>query len=219
MIFFTLSKNETEDFERLLPAEYAALVDTPHIFTLGALDDETYPLGVLQFFAEEKDGLAPTARILWFYVAEEARGEGVGEGLLQRFYRAAFASGLGTASMDLIPETHADLAAFLKNKGAAFEEESSPCFEMPLSAVKELCKSYPKVFSGCQILKKYPSDQSASLVAKAGSVTDERILSARIRLCCKEKKDRILFQRLLPVLPGATAGTLVHILIRLSVMA
>jgi hypothetical protein len=77
MYIFTMTQEELPVFEDMLPASAVDNFHKPGYFTTGALDDEGFPIGVMQFFVDGDPEKVYVASLEYIYVTPEARLESV----------------------------------------------------------------------------------------------------------------------------------------------
>ncbi len=77
MLIFTMTKSEAAVFSELMPPHILDHVGNAGYFTTAAVDDEGYPLGVLQFYVDGAPENVYLAQLKWLYVIPEARGESI----------------------------------------------------------------------------------------------------------------------------------------------
>lgn len=126
MIITRVTVKHLKPFEALMPTQTQKDMVLPGWFCLGAIPggaDSKTAAGVLVFeIADAPDHRSPEARLHWIYVAEKHRLQGVGEGLMDGFYKVLNAAGVTRVVCDVpLPEEYDPLCEFLERWNLEFQ--------------------------------------------------------------------------------------------------
>ena len=113
MLIFTMTKGEVSAFEDLMPKHIFDQVGTTGYFTTAAVDDEGYPLGVLQFYVDGNPENIYLAFLKWIYVIPEARGESIAWQLHDTYKNTLLETKIPISEVVISDDMSADTRDFL----------------------------------------------------------------------------------------------------------
>lgn len=123
-----VTKNTAQSFDKLVVPELFYPVEREGHYCIGAVfenENENIAAGILIFDVDEggSDGESLiVVRLRWIYVAEEFRNKGIGNSLMEEFYRVLNDSELYNVICDVpFPEEYDELCSFLENWGFVFK--------------------------------------------------------------------------------------------------
>lgn len=129
MLITTVTQDNRSLFEAMAPAEWLDPLELPGRCVVGAIEEDEeggYAAGVLVFDMEElmleDDTYLITAALRWIYVDQQARGRGVGNALMEEYFRIIQESRVAYLETCDIPmgEEYDELCAFLEDWGFTF---------------------------------------------------------------------------------------------------
>lgn len=167
MLITTVTCENKALFESMAQAQWFDLLELPGRFVLGAIDEDDqgqYAAGVLVFEVEEispeEDAYLIAGTLRWLYVEPQARGRGVGDALMEEFFRVIGETGGVHLALCDVPmdAEYNELCAFLEDWGFTFS--IGDVFETTLPLGELLSNSF---FSGNPGLPVVSLSESPSL--------------------------------------------------------
>ena len=147
----TITEESKKPFEDLISASEFEKVPQNE-YALGAVVQEgtqEYAAGILTFDVEEgmtDDGNLIAVTIKWFFVAEKFRRKGVGEALMQEFFRVVDEADMDDIFCDIqMPQEYNELCAYLESWGFTFTLMDSHVVSITLGMVREKCAFVEKI--------------------------------------------------------------------------
>ena len=113
MLIFTMTKEELPVFEDMLPDHVKEHFGLPGYFTTGALDDEGFPIGALQFHIDGDPSKVYIANLEYVYVVPEGRRESIAWQLHKNYMQVLFDAQIPISQADCGENTDEELRAFL----------------------------------------------------------------------------------------------------------
>ena len=113
MVVFTMTKDELPVFEDMLPASAVDNFQKPGYYTTGALDDEGFPIGVMQFYVDGDPEKVYVASLEYIYVTPEARLESVAWHLHESYKQVLMETRIPVSEVDCGKVPEESIRAFL----------------------------------------------------------------------------------------------------------
>lgn len=137
-MLITITENSVDAFENMAEKIYLYPLEKNGHYCIGAVDDlseKKVSQGILIFDVSMEDSEI-YAQLSWLYVAEQYRSKGIGEELMNEFYRILNETGVKNVYADIpFPEDYDELCAFLEDWGFDFELVDDYTFTASLSAL------------------------------------------------------------------------------------
>ncbi len=150
MQVFTVTKNEAEVLEDFFSPESRKNIGEEGFYTIGALDDDGFVAGVLQFFLDFARDEGFWARLDYIFVPEDFRESGVGAALMDEFYSIIRSGRVDRGYLELPKDRDDELGGFFTRFGFLFDGGEFAEYNLPLSAFSEN-KALEKVpVDGCR---------------------------------------------------------------------
>jgi GNAT superfamily N-acetyltransferase len=146
MTIFSITLEEAQALSEFFSPESFKNIGTDGYCTLGALDDEDFVCGVLQFFIDQDEEGDFVAKPEYIFVPEDFRGDGVGTALMYEYMNVLAESRIKKGLIELPRDKQDELEGFFMNFGFLFDEDEFPVYTLPVSACTE-----NKAFDGISV--------------------------------------------------------------------
>ncbi len=105
MTVFTITRQEANALQDFFPEDVLENIGKDNYHTLGALDDEEFVAGVLQFFVDFDETKGTFSRICYLYVPEEFQNESIATVLLWEYENILSESGVRDELKDMVDDS------------------------------------------------------------------------------------------------------------------
>ncbi len=134
MTIFSVLLEDSEALKEFFSPEQFDNIGKDGYYTLGAVDDDGFACGVLQFFVDKDDKGDNSGKLEYIFVPEDFRGDGVGSELMDEYVSVLYSSGIRGGIIELPSDKEDELTGFFMRYGFLFDDDEFPVYTLPLSA-------------------------------------------------------------------------------------